>query len=314
MDRSGLAALLWVALASQACVEPSVLPEPAQAVRGDTRDVAYSEVSLSRTSCFGTCPVYTVVYRRDGGVTYTGEWHVDHVGMRQGRIGASAFAELAHFIRRSGLESLDTHYRARGTDMPTTTVTVTRLDGRTVSVSEYGRSGPPGLWAVQRVIDGMLPDVQWRAPAAAEGAATPPGPTIHGAGYEGIVMSAGAWTPSAADVREFESRLAGYLAAPDVQPALQGTRIRQELANYKRQYWGIVTGGQRALIVSFLHDSTTLDATAGWRTTVVLLEGDDPPYPVSSGIAVSGGGDKYFRLLYDVDSKRFSKLRVNSPI
>jgi hypothetical protein len=46
----------------------------------------------------------------------------------------------------------------------------------------------------------------------------------------------------------------------------------------------------------------------------VLLEGDDPPYPVSSGIAVSGGGDKYFRVLYDVDSKRFSKLRVNSPI
>ena len=127
-------------------------------------------------------------------------------------------------------------------------------------------------------------------------------------------MAEGDWTPSAADVREFETRLAGYLAASDLQSTLKGTRIRQELANYKRQYWGIVTGGQRALIVSFLHDSTTLDATAGWRTTVVLLEGDDPPYPVSSGIAVSGGGDKYFRLLYDVDSKRFSKLRINSPI
>ena len=127
-------------------------------------------------------------------------------------------------------------------------------------------------------------------------------------------MAAGTWTPSASDVREFETRLAGHLAGSDLEPALKGTRIRQALANYKRQYWGIVSGGQRALLVSFLHDSTTLDATAGWRTTVVLLEGDDPPYPVSSGIAVSGGGDKYFRLLYDVDSKRFSKLRVNSPI
>lgn len=198
--------------------------------------------------------------------------------------------------------------------MPTTTVTVTRLNGRTVSVSEYGRSGPPSLWAVQRVIDGMLPDVQWRARAAAEGAATPPGPTIHGAGYEGIVMSAGAWTPSAADVREFESHLATALAAPALQPALQGTRIRQELARYKRQYWGIVTGSRRALLVSFIYDSSALPAPDEWRSTAVLLEGDDPPYPVSSGIAVSGGGDKYFRLVYDVDARGFSRLRVNSPI
>jgi len=144
--------------------------------------------------------------------------------------------------------------------------------------------------------------------------ATPPGPTVHGPGYEGIVMAAGTWMPSAADVREFESRLAGYIAAPDVQPAIQGTRIRQELAHYKRQYWGIVTGGQRALLVSFLYDSSTLPAPDEWRTTPVLLEGDAPPYPALSGIAVQGGGDKFFRLVYDVESKRFSGLRVNSPI
>ena len=130
----------------------------------------------------------------------------------------------------------------------------------------------------------------------------------------GVVMAEGDWTPSAADVGEFETRLAGYLAASDLQSTLKGTRIRQELANYKRQYWGIVSGAQRALLVSFLYDSSTIPAPDEWRTRAVLLEGNDPPYPVSSGIAVSGGGDKYFRLLYDVDSKRFSKLRINSPI
>lgn len=309
-----LAAALWFALAGHACSASPSLPEPAPATRGDQRGVDYSEISLTRTGCFGTCPIYTVVYRRDGTVTYTGERHGDHIGVRQGRIGKAGFADLAQFIQRSGFESLDTHYRTPGTDMQTTTVTVTHLDGRTVSVSEYGRSGPPHLWAVQRVIDGVLADAQWRAPAAPETAATPPSPTIHGAGYEGILMAEGAWTPSHADVREFESRLAGYMATPDVQPALQGTRIRQELANYKQQYWGIVTGGRRALLVSFLYDSAMLPAPDAWRTTAVLLEGSDPPYPALSGIAIAGGGDKFFRLVYDIESKRFSQLRVNSPI
>jgi hypothetical protein len=133
-------------------------------------------------------------------------------------------------------------------------------------------------------------------------------------GDQGVVMAAGAWMPSPADVRDFESRLGRYMATPDVHPALQGTRIRQELARYKRQYWGIVTGGRRALLVSFAHDSSPLAASAQWRTTALLLEGDDPPYPVASGIAVQGGGDTYFRLVYDVDSQRFSRLQVNSPL
>ncbi len=309
-----LVALVWFALAGHACSAPPSLPEPAPATRGDQRRVIYDDITLTRTGCFGTCPVYTVVYRRNGTVTYTGEQHVDHVGVRQGRIDLSTYADLAHFIERSGFESLDTHYRAPGTDKLTTTVAITRVDGRTMSVAEYGRSGPPQLWAIQRVIDGVLLDVQWRAPAAPDAAAPPSGPTVHGPGYEGVVMAAGAWTPSAADVREFESRLAGYLAASDLQPRLTGTRIGQELANYKRQYWGIVTGGRRALLVSFLYDSAMLPAPGEWRTTAVLLEGDDPPYPVLSGIAIAGGGDKFFRLVYDIESKRFSQLRVNSPI
>lgn len=309
-----MALVLCVALAGHACSAPPSLPEPAPATRGDQRGVDYSEISLTRTGCFGTCPIYTVVYRRDGTVTYTGERHVDHVGVREGRIGEAEFADMAQFIERSGFESLDTHYRAGGTDKPTATVTVTRLDSRTVSVSEYGRSGPPHLWAVQRVIDGVLADAQWRAPVAPDAEAAPRAPTVHGAGYEGILMAEGAWTPSPADVREFESRLAGYMATPDVQPALQGTHIQQDLANYKRQYWGIVTGGRRALLVSFLYDSAMRPAPGKWRTTAVLLEGDDPPYPTLSGIAIAGGGDKFFRLVYDVESKRFSRLRVNSPI
>ncbi len=36
-------------------------------------------------------------------------------------------------------------------------------------------------------------------------------------------------------------------------------------------------------------------------------------YKTHRGIAVKGGGDTRFRLVYEVESNRFRRLRVNSP-
>lgn len=156
-----IAGALCLAIASHACVERVELPQPSAANRGDVADVRLREVTLTRSACFGTCPVYSVVYRRDGSVEYRGEQHVDHLGLRTGRLSVGDFAELSRFLEQSGFSTLDEWYRVGRTDMPTVTVTATSLDGRSKSVSEYGPSGPPRLWAIHRVIDGLLTEVQW---------------------------------------------------------------------------------------------------------------------------------------------------------
>lgn len=143
-------------------VDAADLPQPPAVVRGSVTDVPYSEIGLQRSGCFGTCPVYSVVFHRDGAVSYVGEEHVDYIGRRTGRLSEGDFAELARFLDRLGFSTLDDWYRVRGTDMPTTTVTVTHVDGRTQFVGEYGPSGPPALWAIHRVITGLLTEVQWQ--------------------------------------------------------------------------------------------------------------------------------------------------------
>lgn len=158
----------------------------------------------------------------------------------------------------------------------------------------------------------------------------PMGSVVVGPGYEGVIVAAdvlgrsvpngwpalpAAWAPTEADVREAEGQLADYLSSSEVAALVRGSRIRSELANYKRQYWGVVRDGRRELLLSFIHASTSVVASGQWRNTAILAHGDgDHVYPVSTGVVVNGGFDRFFRVSYGVESKRFSRLDINSPV
>jgi hypothetical protein len=138
--------------------------------------------------------------------------------------------------------------------------------------------------------------------------------------YEGIIISeaqhdrrdaASAWAPGEPEVREAERDLPASIRSSEAGAVSKGSRIGAELANYKRQYWGVVRNGQRETL-SFIHRASPLGETGQWKTTAVLLEGGG--YPSSSGVVVQGGGERYFRVTYSLDFKRFSQLQINSPI
>ncbi|MGE3853349.1 MAG: hypothetical protein AB7K09_16545 [Planctomycetota bacterium] len=152
-------------------------------------------------------------------------------------------------------------------------------------------------------------------------AAVPLGSFVAGSAYEGVIVAIArhdrqgaefAWAPSEAQVREAEGRLAAFIGSGEASAVLRGTNIGAELANYKRQYWGTVANGRRQLLMSFIHQTSTLVEAGQWRTTAVLLE--DGGYPSSNGVVIQGGGERYFRVTYSIESKRFSQLHVNSPI
>ena len=150
--------------------------------------------------------------------------------------------------------------------------------------------------------------------ASITGQAEAPTPVrITGPGYEGAIVSAEAqlrsdpqhmlrpakvWTPTEADVREAEKRLAAYLDSQEVASVLRGSRIRPELACYKRQYWGVTSGGRREILINFYHESTSVVKESVWLRGIV---------------AVTGGGDQFFRVSYRVQEKRFAGLRINAP-
>ena len=145
--------------------------------------------------------------------------------------------------------------------------------------------------------------------------ATPPPPQlVSGPGFEGVIISAeeclasdprhllkpsDVWTPSVADVREVETVLPAYISSPDAMRVLRESRIPSELARYRRQYWGTVRSGRREVRVLYYHADTDIVRKGIWSRGI---------------LAVMGGGDRFFQVLFRMSTKRFHDLTVNAPL
>jgi hypothetical protein len=120
-----------------------------------------TEIGIERTPCFGSCPVYVCVVRNDGTVRYHGEANVDKLGDWDGTTDAYYFHQLANFIVDSGFADMPTAYSNNATDGETVYTTFV-LKGRRKVFSNYMSSGPAKLWALQKLIDGLVADAAWQ--------------------------------------------------------------------------------------------------------------------------------------------------------
>jgi hypothetical protein len=127
-----------------------------------------TKVTLERTSCFGTCPVYKVEVRSDGVVNYAGEAFVKDVGKRSRNISASAFQRIVAKIQQVHFFDLDDEYLTKRnpngsltavTDLPTTITTVT-TDKLQKSVRNY-YGGPNSLKELEDLIDEVCGTAAW---------------------------------------------------------------------------------------------------------------------------------------------------------
>jgi hypothetical protein len=149
------------------------------------------------------------------------------------------------------------------------------------------------------LIDELIPIASAEEPAAATW--TP----VSGTGYEGVIVDAltaqdfaqwltgqeatAGWEPTPDDVAGLEAALPAFLAT-----APQATdRLRQGLAEYKRQYAGLVDSDNRELI---LVNAFCDDGGIDWQSAPVL---------------VLDGGDCFFHVTYDPAAGTFSGLMVN---
>jgi len=94
-------------------------------------------ITLSRSSCFGFCPAYTVSITSDGLVTYEGGGDYVHVKGRQtARVSPEDVQRLVARFDEIGFDSLRDEYRAGVTDVPTYVVSIER-NGRVKRVLDY---------------------------------------------------------------------------------------------------------------------------------------------------------------------------------
>ena len=104
------------------------------------------------------------------------------------------------------------------------------------------------------------------------------------------------WTPKIDDILTLEEKIEDYLSKNDFEFNSNQAPTRKALAGYYRQYDGVIKNDKRVINVFFFCDSLWEDEE--WQKDYV---------------DVSGGGDCFFYVDYDVDKGVFYNIRVNAP-
>jgi hypothetical protein len=121
------------------------------------------QITLQRTECYGYCPAYTVTIDGDGAVTYEGRAFVNVTGRQTAQVASADVARLLERFDAIGFDQLNDEYRGQMTDLPTTTVTLTR-GGRTKQLVDYGGTSvgmPREVRELQAEIDRVAGTARW---------------------------------------------------------------------------------------------------------------------------------------------------------
>ena len=109
------------------------LPVVAQVAQRCDDDIV---ITMERSACFGSCPVYSVKIYADGSVVYIGKEFVKEVGERRFKITPERVQQLVKEFEKIDYFSLKDRYDAEVTDLPTTTTSIC-LDGKKKKVVNY---------------------------------------------------------------------------------------------------------------------------------------------------------------------------------
>jgi len=160
-------AVLLLAVAAAACSSGRRTPEMAASVGGAGTETPV--VTLERTPCFGTCPVYTVAISRSGTVRYEGRHHVTRAGVGTGRIPAARVDSLLAELEAGGYFGFADDYvmdspacGMYATDSPTVITSATRGGvTKTVRHDRGCSAAPPELSRLEQRIDEVAETGKW---------------------------------------------------------------------------------------------------------------------------------------------------------
>lgn len=112
-------------------------------------------ITLERTACFGTCPVYTIAILEDGTVQYNGGDFVQVTGEQTSQIDPALVAQMVEAFADAGYFEWDEAYDTQDVSDLSTVITSVTRDGETHRISRYlgDSSAPLALAFLERWIE-----------------------------------------------------------------------------------------------------------------------------------------------------------------
>ena len=121
---------------------------------------AITEISLARTPCFGTCPVDTLTLRGWNGGICRGNARPANRSLQR-IVLLRTLPRLSRLLIARGFFDMKADYSEPVTDLPSVIITVKR-GGQKKTVKDYGEFGPLDLWAMEKAIEGVARDIEWK--------------------------------------------------------------------------------------------------------------------------------------------------------
>lgn len=102
----------------------------------------FDKISISSSGCYGTCPIMSIEFDKNGEVYYLGEKYNLIDGFYVSKIGNSEYMSIENSFKKSNISQLKNSYSARVTDLNTITVTFFKDNKIVKTVSDYGNQAP----------------------------------------------------------------------------------------------------------------------------------------------------------------------------
>jgi hypothetical protein len=112
-------------------------------------DVSY--MKMYRTSCFGTCPSYSIELYKNGLVRYTGIRFIPDSGVYEKNIGTAKAQELLNMANTQRIDTLKNNYELAIADLPG--INYTFKYGTTTKQVSNAHFGPTFLREIARDLD-----------------------------------------------------------------------------------------------------------------------------------------------------------------
>ncbi len=122
-------------------------------------------ISMQKTECHGTCPVYTIHVNGTGLATLEGKQHLNKIGVYQMQLSPEETEALFAPFIKANLWSFENEYTEEVTDLPTTYLTFTHK-GKVKKIKDYS-GAPQKLIDLENHLAGLISANAWSKADAA---------------------------------------------------------------------------------------------------------------------------------------------------
>jgi hypothetical protein len=104
-------------------------------------------ITLQRTACFGTCPIYKIEIYSDGSGTYTGTRFVENIGITEFNLSETNLNLILSQAEAIGFSNMKDEYSEPISDLPTTFIQI-----KNKKIKDYV-GAPKTLKNLEKLID-----------------------------------------------------------------------------------------------------------------------------------------------------------------